>query len=920
MLIQSGTARDRDVRTATTHPPLTNLPTCSPVNAPLPPVHRPNRFLLAAAVSLLAPAPVFAQAAPAPAPAPQAPATKSVSLDDALQLSAFTVTEEKDVGYESMHTTSGMRTVQALKNVPSSIAIMNAQFIEDLALTSMEEMSTWMVSGESNPDPNATVMSRVILRGIPNAYALRNGWIWYSPMDAYSTERVEELRGPNAFLYGEADVGGAQNQITKRGLFTRNITRAKLMIGSWDFMRGELDLNRIVIKDKLAVRVSGVQHKNESWIDNVRRDFRGIYAAATYRPFRKTTISVMAEHDKSTAILSQGLFTDAFSRTQTATLGAVGYIYLPSTGAAYRAQGRVIGTGPAIAVVDPTIAPKGLQSLGPNSTFKNYTDSVTIEVEQHIGKNLHLQFTGNWYQQLLDNWAASGRALTRDRSPLLPNGQPNPNFNELYTEYFRTRNLNGNIVRDMRVSAVYDLNTSWMKQQFIANAQQHQDNPGQKKPKYAEYLDFANPNWLGALNPAITQAAFTANRTTFTNNRFVRRYYLKDGVTPDQTDDLGPIPGVSAWYPDLSNAVAATGQFINRRFYTPSWGVGASGSYFKEHLFTMVGYRRDEFNMKTTIGSVRPQKEWEVDYLEALNPRPFVHYKVDGANYGAIVRLNEMFAIGYNYAQSFRISVGEGAGTYNVGEPQGIPVGEGTDISARMSLFKGKVELTAVHYKNFTPNARYNPAPAVTIRDEISAIFPTTFNTAGQDYQTTTTSGNELQIMANPLRNWRLTLSYSTNKVVNVDRAPLLKAFQAEAKALGKPTPLLDDFLLTIPEGLPNPGYTKARGNFFSHYQFSEGILKGFFVGAGGNYRLRTYRGTADLDGIAATPPVDLFSAAYTLYNLSTGYRTKIYQRPTSFSLNVDNLFDKEYYRSAAAGSGSWGDPRSFRFSVITDF
>ena len=39
---------------------------------------------------------------------------------------------------------------------------------------------------------------------------------------------------------------------------------------------------------------------------------------------------------------------------------------------------------------------------------------------------------------------------------------------------------------------------------------------------------------------------------------------------------LGPVPGLSAWYPDLSNAIAATGQFINRRFYTPSWGAGVA--------------------------------------------------------------------------------------------------------------------------------------------------------------------------------------------------------------------------------------------------------------------------------------------------------------------------------------------------------
>ena len=192
--------------------------------------------LSAFALGLLLPALAFSQAVPA---APATPPPKPTG--DAIQLTTFTVTEDKDIGYESMQTTSGMRTVQDLKNLANSISIMNAQFIEDLALTTMEEMATWMVSGESNPDPNATVQSRVILRGVANAYAMRNGWIWYSPMDSFSTEKVEELRGPNAFLYGEADIGGAQNQVTKRGLFTRDITRAKLMLGSYQIQRAEVD-------------------------------------------------------------------------------------------------------------------------------------------------------------------------------------------------------------------------------------------------------------------------------------------------------------------------------------------------------------------------------------------------------------------------------------------------------------------------------------------------------------------------------------------------------------------------------------------------------------------------------------------------------------------------------------------------------
>lgn len=882
---------------------------------------------LAAALAGPAAPALFAQAVPAATASTAAAANAAAKSDEAVTLSVFTVTDDKDTGYGTLQTTSGMRTVQDLKNLANSISIMNSQFIEDLGLTTMEEMSTWMVSGESNPDPNATVQSRVILRGIPNAYALRNGWIWYSPMDSFSTDRVEELRGPNAFLYGEADVGGAQNQITKRGLFSREITRARLMLGSYDTRRVEIDLNRRLVKDKLAARFAAVSHRSESWIDNVQRDFRGLYGAVTYRPFKSTTVSVMAEHGRTEAVLSQGMFVDAYSRAATATLGNVGYIYNTATNSGYRAQAagfpnRTISTGPAIAIIDPTVIPKRTQTNGPDSTYNNATTSFTLEAEHHIGKNLHLQLTGNFYQQKLDNWTVSSRSITRDRSANLPNGQPNPYFNELYAEYFRTRSIDGNIVRDIRFSAVYDLKTRWFTQQFIANVQQHQDNPGQKKPKYVEYIDPASPNWVGAINPNLTAAGFAANRTVYAANRFYRRYYLRDGLGADRTDGLDPVPGLSAFLPDIAGR-AATGQFIDRRFYTPSWGVGASGSYFKEHLFTMIGYRRDHFNMRTERGLVRPGADWVVDPVDSFNTPAlrFVQYKVDGANYGGVFRLNDVFALGYNYAQSFRISVGQGAATFNSGELSSIPVGEGTDMSARFTLLQGKLELNVVRYKNFTPNARY-AVPGVTqlLRDELIAIFPNSFDvTATGDYQTTLTRGTEVQVIASPARNWRLTASYAANEVVNTDRAPLLKAFRDAARSQNRPTPVLDDLLLTIPEGVPNGGYTKARGNVFTRYQFSQGALRGLSIGGGGNWRLRTYRGTAAI-ATATSTPVNLWSPAYTIYSAFLGYSRKIYNRNTSFQLNVDNVFDKDYYRSAAVGSGSWGDPRTFRFTTAVDF
>ena len=850
------------------------------------------------------------------------------AAEDAVKLSVFTVSEDKDVGYESMQTTSGMRTVQELRNVANSISIMNAQLIEDLAVTNIEEMSRWFVTGEQSPDPAQP--NQLIFRGVRNSYAIRNGWIWYSPMDSFATERVELLRGPNAFLYGEADLGGANNQITKRGRFTGNHTRAKLMLGAGsggvannNIRRGELDLNRVLKRDVLAVRFSVVKSNSEGWADNTSRAIRGLYAAVTYRPFRSTSISVMAERSDTTAVNAMGLFLDGFSFTNTSTLAnAGGLVYVPATGALFRATGQRRSNGTGLTVVNPRIVPKGWQVSGPQSTSRDNYNSVTIEVEQHLGRNLHLLLSGNFYDRNTDiHGVAAARNVYRDLSPTLPGGAPNPRFNELYTEYFRTEFFSGNIVRDMRISAVYDLNTSWMKQQFAVNLQQHQDNPGQKKPKFGEYIDPSNRNFLGTINPAITQAAFAANRTTFTSNRFMRRYYLKDGDRGDLTGDLGPMPGVSAWYPDLSNGVPSTGNFINRRFYTPSVGVGAAGSYFKNHFFTLVGYRQDHFNMKTTVGAVRAvPNAWINDYIPgAFPPNPaFVHHSVDGANYGVVLRANDTLAFAVNRAQSFRISAGEGSDLYTPGAKQTIQTGKGQDASVRLTLFGGRMEFNTTYYDNFQPNARISPGPAIAIRDEVSAIFSTSFNPTGTDYQKLRTSGVELELVANLTRTWRLILNGATNKLVTEDRLPLLKGFQAEAKALGRPTPLLDAFLLTFPDGVPNAGYTKTRANIFTRYEFSRGALKGLYVGGGANWRQPTFRGNAVV--VQGGPVQSLWSPSYYVVSALAGYRTKLFERTTTFAFNVDNVLNKEYYLSATTTTGSWGAPRGCRLTMMVDF
>lgn len=865
-----------------------------------------------------------------------APTARTVpAAEDTITLSTFTVSEGSSKGYQSMQTTSGMRTVQQLKNVANSISIVNSELIADTGAISLMEVSKYFVSGEASPNPNG--FQQTISRGVPsNSGALRNGWYWYSPQDSYAMERIELLRGPNAFLYGESAMGGMTNQVTKRGLFTRDFNRVKVTGGAGGIFSGgdvkdnnlrrvELDLNRILVADKLAVRFATVASNGTGWVNNTSSKIRGLYGAMSYRPFRSTTVDVMVEHGETTHVRSQGLYTDQFSFTTRTTLtNANGLIYIPGTGQLYRAAGQVRSAGSGLTIVNPTIVPKGFMVLGPNNTQQDNFNSFSIEVSQKVGKNLNLLLSGNAYQRKTDLRGNNvGLQVYRDLSPLLPNGAANPNFDRLFTEYQRSDVISGNIVRDMRLSAVYDLNTPWMKQQFVLSLQQHQDTPlAQAGAKFAEFIDPANPNFIGTIDPTISVAATAANRATLTNNRFFRRYYLSDGDSPQLTGDMGGRPGTSAWFADLVGGAAGAANATWRRFYIPSVSVGASGSYFKDHLFTLVGLRKDRFNMRTENGIVRalPNYTWVNNYLpgQALPQVQFLNSKADGANYGGVLRVNDTLAFSWNHGKSFQISVGDGAGLFTPGQVQTIGTGEGQDASMRLTLFGGRLEVNTTRYKNFSPNARISPAPAVAILDEATAIFGTDFNRAGTDYQTLNTTGWEMEVVANFTRNWRLMLNGATNELAITNRLPQLKGFQAAAKAQSKATPLLDTFLLTFPEGVPSAGYTKARANLFTRYDFTQGALKGFYVGGGANWRQRTFRGNAITVQGGTLQPV--WSPSYTVANLLAGYSTKLLQRRVNFSLNIDNALNKSYYATVATNVASWGAPQNFRFSTTVDF
>jgi outer membrane receptor for ferric coprogen and ferric-rhodotorulic acid len=852
---------------------------------------------------------------------PPADATGTTGKEAPLNLPVFEVRSEKDEGYLSTQTTSGFRTVEMLREVPATISVMNRQLMDDLNVTTVDELSQYAVTGHISDDTQGT-NAIYIFRGLNTDARLLNGVKSYGFSDTYAMERVEALRGSSAFIYGEAAPGGAMNQMAKAAHPT-NFSRLNLLTGSYDLHRVELDLNRR-INDKMAVRLNLAYQDANGFVNHTKRKFWGAQLAFTYRPFKDTELLLSLERNSTRATRADGILADAFSNTErtgttaayTATTG--GRTFIPALGQVFNmsaapAQRRSTGTNTA--VFDRNILPREANYWGPNSFHNMDAINVNVRISQRVGQNLTLQGSWTHYdleRDTLTNAGSSANAIYIDRNPTLPGGVPNPYFNEYYTEYYASRREFFQVTADSRITAIYRLKLPFTEQKIMATALHQYDIPGRREYQAAEFYDPASPQFIGTLSNAETLAAYRANLAVLNSNRFYRRFYLKDGDGSQFTHNT-VIPGQTRMMYDIPFQ-GQNGVLSHRKFQTPALSAGLSGAYFNGRLRTLVGARRDWFYQTTYRKLYNPLTDQEFLHPDPASVKAIGDVSMNSKNYGVVYHIHKFVAATANYGQSQNVSSGTGS-TLIPGVGRGRARGETFDYSLRWALLGGKLESNWTYFTTRSLNGGGNPSVPNPVKLELAAFFD--INQGGNDKQGTESNGYEIETVANITSTWRLMWNFSTTELSTINRYPQLHGFQAEAKAKGLPTPETDAFLPTVPEGTPVPGYTKYTSNLVTSYRFVEGRLKGVTVGGGFQYRDKTYRGNFDFnrDGVAEMA----YTPAYVLANFTAGYRTRLFSRPTTFNLNVNNVFDKTYFRSRSIGAGSWGEPRNFRFAIRTE-
>ena len=239
--------------------------------------------------------------------------------EQAIELSPFEVTSsDQDVGYYASSTLAGTRMNSQLKDLASPISIVTAQQLEDTASVDLNDVFLYEAGMEGSHTYTAISTDRFgntfdtiqdsptsnnRARGIGSVDRARNYFVGINeiPIDSYNVGSLTIQRGPNSVLYGLGSLSGLVNSTPLVGDISNNSGKLEFRYGSWDDFRTSLYLNRVLVQDKLAIRVAALYHdkgiRQQPAFDKTNR----YYAAVTYKPFENTTIRANFEHYKNRA-------------------------------------------------------------------------------------------------------------------------------------------------------------------------------------------------------------------------------------------------------------------------------------------------------------------------------------------------------------------------------------------------------------------------------------------------------------------------------------------------------------------------------------------------------------------------------------------------------------------------------------------
>jgi len=233
-------------------------------------------------------------------------ATAPAPSDQVITLNAFDVTADAAHGYVASEATTGTRVANKIQNLPFSVNVVTADFMNDLGLFDLNSQLGF-VSGFS---PSETY-GQFQLRGFPSPITLVDGFRRLGAVDTVDIQRFEIIKGTVGSIYGAVPPGGVVNYVTREPSTTPS-QEITLGGGTDDFERATVySSGPLGDSGKLFYLFDAADLSNKYAEEFASRHSTYISGKLVYKPDAATDIKLDFEHTE--------LYEHPFSQVLTVT-------------------------------------------------------------------------------------------------------------------------------------------------------------------------------------------------------------------------------------------------------------------------------------------------------------------------------------------------------------------------------------------------------------------------------------------------------------------------------------------------------------------------------------------------------------------------------------------------------------------------
>lgn len=215
----------------------------------------------------------------------------------------------------------------SIQDSPQSITVVDVEQVREMGALNIQDALTYSAGAYSGNFGFDTRLDSINVRGFtPSMFldGLRNIFGFYNNTrtDIYTLESIEVLKGPSSSVFGQSELGGIVNAVTKqpKNQLSREID---LQFGMYDRKQLAVDLTGPITGDaKWLYRLVALKRDSGTQVDFVNDDSVVFMPSITWKPSDQTSITLQYLYqDNESAVSAQ--FLPSKGTIQAAPLGRI---------------------------------------------------------------------------------------------------------------------------------------------------------------------------------------------------------------------------------------------------------------------------------------------------------------------------------------------------------------------------------------------------------------------------------------------------------------------------------------------------------------------------------------------------------------------------------------------------------------------